>query len=227
MYQPFSPALELNVASEEEIPAAAARTDARWEPPKWSSSAVGYCSVLFHAVEGDFGCNVVNCFLGLFCLSETAVVLLDIVKTIVAVVVEDVVGVCSGCILGESDTTGHIRSEPDLVEEHRTCTDDFKGCLDGVVGVLAVCLDHVGEVSELDATWLVRATCTSGGQDICHLDNTGVLCCKCEVSDCCLTGAHLVRTDEGHTDLHCGPPGGRSTVAGSADGCRNVNCLPH
>src|SRR5208337_465463 len=123
--------------------------------------------------------------------------------------------------------TGHIRSEPDLVEEHRTCTDDFKGCLDGVVGVLAVCLDHVGEVSELDATWLVRATCTAGGQDICHLDDTSVLCCECEVGDCCLTGAHLVRSDKGHTDLHCRPPGGRSTVAGPADGCRDVDCLPH
>ena len=106
-------------------------------------------------------------------------------------------------------------------------TDDFKGCLDGVVGVLAVCLDHVAEVSELDATWLVRATCTAGGQDVCHLDNTGVLCGECEVSDCCLTGAHLVCADEGHTDLHCRPAGGGSTIAGPADGCGDVHCLPH
>jgi len=48
-----------------------------------------------------------------------------------------------------------------------------------------------------------------------------------EVSDCCLTCAHLVCADEGHTDLHCGPPGGGSTIAGPADGCGDVHCLPH
>ena len=103
----------------------------------------GVLFVLFHTVEGDFGCDVVDDFLGLLCLAETTVFGLDVVKTIVAVVIEDVVGVCCGCILGETDTTGHVGAEPDLVEEHCTCTDDFKGCLDGVVGVLAVCLDHI------------------------------------------------------------------------------------
>ncbi len=108
MYQPFRPALEFAVASEQEIPDAAARTDARWEPPKWLFEGGRELFVLFHTVEGDFGCDVVDNFLGLLCLAETTVLVLDVVKTIVAVVIKDVVGVCSGCILGESDTTGHV-----------------------------------------------------------------------------------------------------------------------
>jgi hypothetical protein len=47
MYQPFRPAFEFAVASEVEIPDAAARTDARWEPPKWLSRVVGYCSYCY------------------------------------------------------------------------------------------------------------------------------------------------------------------------------------
>ncbi len=83
-YQPFRPALEFAVASEQEIPDAAARTDARWEPPKWLSRAVGYCLVLLHTVEVDLGCDVVDDFLGWLCLSDATVFLLDVVKTVVA-----------------------------------------------------------------------------------------------------------------------------------------------
>ena len=89
------------------------------------SSRVGL--VLLHTVEVDLGCDVADDFLGRLCLSDATVFLLDVVHTVLGVVIKDVVGVCSGCILGEPDTTGHVGSEPDLVEEHRACCNDLKG----------------------------------------------------------------------------------------------------
>ena len=92
--------------------------------------------------------------------------------------------------------------------------------------VLAVGLDHVGEVSELDASGLVRATGTAGRQDLCHLDNTGVLCGECKVGGCGFSGAHVVGADEGHTELHRRPAGGGSTITGPRDDGRDADCLP-
>ena len=62
-----------------------------------------------------------------FAFADATVFLLDVVQTVLGVVIKDVVGVCSGCILGEPDTTAHVGSEPDLVEEHRACCNDLKG----------------------------------------------------------------------------------------------------
>ena len=130
------------------------------------------------------------------------------------------------CILGKSDTTRHVGTKPDLVEQNCSCTDNFKGCLCRVVRVDTVCLNHIGKVAEENSSWLIRTTCTACRQVGCHVDDTSVLCCEGQVSDCCFTGAHAVCCNEGHTDLHCRPAGGRSTITGTANDGRHVDTLP-
>ena len=54
-----------------------------------------------------------------------------------------------------------------------------------------------------------------------------MLCSVGEVGDSRFACAHTVGGDEGHTDLHRRPPGGRSTVAGPRDRGRDVDRLVH
>ncbi|OQC62630.1 MAG: hypothetical protein BWX50_01634 [Euryarchaeota archaeon ADurb.Bin009] len=177
--------------------------------------------VLLHAVETDLGRDVVDDLLGRLDLVARArvppvdlVLVLDVVHTVVGVLIEDVVGVGRGRVLGESDTAGHVGAEPYLVEQHGSGADDLEGGPGGVVGVFPVRLDDIGEDTEHDAAGLVRATGTPGRQVGCHLDDARVLCRVGEVGNGRFAGAHAVGADEGHTDLHRRPPGGRSTVAG-------------
>ncbi len=151
---------------------------------------------------------------------------MEVIHSVVGEVIKDVIRVGCSCVLGETDTAGHIGSEPDLVKEHGACCDIFQGCFCRVVRVDTVCLDHIGEVTKEHSSGLIRTTCTACRQVVGHVDDTSVLCCKGQVSDGCFTGAHTVCGNEGHTDLHGGPAGGRSSIAGTADDGRHVNALP-
>ena len=189
--------------------------------------------VLLHTVEVDFSTDVVDNFLGWLDFvvrvrvgNIDVVLVVDVVHTVVDEVVEDVISVCCSCVLSESDTTRHVGTEPDLVKEDCSCTDNFKGCLCWVVRVDTVCLDHICEVTEENSSWLVWTACTACWQGGCHVDDTCVLCCEGKVCDCCFSCAHTVCCNEGHTDLHCGPAGGSSTITGSSDDGWHVDTLP-
>ena len=103
--------------------------------------------VLFNAVQGDFSAYVVNYIHVALRLCD-AVLALDVVIAVVAEVIEYVIGVCRSGVLGESHTTGHVRSEPDLVIQHAASADYLERRLDGVVRVLAVSLHDVAQEAE-------------------------------------------------------------------------------
>jgi len=74
--------------------------------------------VLLDAVQGDLCGQILGNIDGLGCLIKSSILVVGIVYTVVGEVVQDIVGVgCSG-VLGESDTSGHVASQPDLVVEH-------------------------------------------------------------------------------------------------------------
>ncbi len=132
--------------------------------------------ILLHCIEVDLSCKVVDNILswsddccGVWVSVVIPILVLQVVHTIVGVLIEDVISVCCGCILRETDTTGHVGTEPDLVKEHGTCTDNLKGCTGGVIWIFPVCLDNIGEDTEFDTTGLIWTTCTACRKDGCHL----------------------------------------------------------
>src|SRR5665647_2512824 len=72
-------------------------------------------------VDCGLGCNVLydveSCLYLVACADfcSTLVLVVDVIDVVVHVVVEDIISVCSCCILCEPDTTGHVGSEPDPV----------------------------------------------------------------------------------------------------------------
>ena len=85
--------------------------------------------VLLNTVEGDLSAQFLGDIQCGWRLGKSAVLVVCVVDTVVAEVVQDVVGVgCSG-VLCESDTAGHVASEPDLVIEHSACGDYVQGDL--------------------------------------------------------------------------------------------------
>ncbi|VVB67086.1 Uncharacterised protein [uncultured archaeon] len=181
---------------------------------------------MLHAVGVDLSGQLLGEIDGLGGLGESAVLVHGKVDAVVAEVVQDIVGVgCSG-VLGESDTAGHVASQPDLVVEHRACSDHVQGNLHWISSGDPGGLDHVCHESEGETAGVVGAAGAAGGQHLGHLQNGSVLGGIGQVSYSGLTGAHVVGIDEGHTQLHGAPSGGGAAVAGSHNDGRNMDGLP-
>ena len=156
--------------------------------------------------------------------AESAVPVVDDVDRVVDVILEDVVGVGCSCVLGESDSSGHVSAEVDLVVDDGSEGDGLEDCAGGVVRVDTVGLYHIVEESEGDSSGLVGSPDTPCGHHGSHVDGH-VFRGVCEVSDGCLSCCEFVGGDESHGDLHCSVPGDGCSIHHTADHGRNADSL--
>src|SRR5660398_290198 len=81
-------------------------------------------------------------------------------------------------------------------------------------------------MTEGKSSWLIWTSCSACRDHVTHFDKSCVFGCECKFSDCCFTGAHMICTDKGHTDLHCHPAACAWSIFCSCDDGWDVYCLP-